>query len=54
VVNQPAAHLIAKTWRLDRDLIAAVQAAAKARDEPVVKFVDRALRRELEESDDDR
>ena len=47
MANQPAAHKQAVTWRLHRDLVAAVQAAAAANGEPVLALVTRALQREL-------
>lgn len=49
--NQPAAHKQAVTWRLHRDLVAAVQASAAGRGETVLAFVTRALQREIEHRD---
>ena len=51
MANQPHPDRKAVTWRLHRDLVAAVQAAAAARGETVLAFVVRALRRELDRSD---
>lgn len=47
MANQPAAHKRAVTWRLHRDLVVAVQAAAAANGETVLALVTRALEREL-------
>lgn len=48
MANQPHPDKRAVTWRLHRDLVAAVQAAAKARGETVLAFVTRALEREVQ------
>jgi uncharacterized protein (DUF1778 family) len=48
MANQPAAHKKAVTWRLHRDLVTSIKAAAQAGDETVTDFVTRALQRELE------
>lgn len=50
MANQPAAHKQAVTWRLHRDLVTAVQAAAAANGETVLALVTRALERELRQS----
>lgn len=47
MANQPHPDKQAVTWRLHRDLVAAVQATARSRDETVLAFVTRALEREL-------
>lgn len=47
MANQPAAWRQAVTWRLDRDLVERVRAAAAANDEPVIALVTRALEREV-------
>lgn len=48
MANQPHPDKQAVTFRLHRDLVTAVRAAAKARGETVLAFVTRALERELE------
>lgn len=48
MANQPHPDKRAVTWRLHRDLVVAVQVAAKAREETVLAFVTRALEREVE------
>lgn len=47
MANQPHPDKKLVGWRLHRDLVAAVQAAAAARGETVLTFVTRALTREL-------
>jgi hypothetical protein len=50
--SKPAEHLRAATWRLDGQLLDEVRAACQRHGEPVVTFVVRALRRELDDSTD--
>lgn len=47
MANQPAPWRQAVTWRLPRDLVDQVKAAASANDEPVIGLVIRALEREV-------
>ena len=47
MANQPHPSKQAVTWRLHRDLVAAVQAAAANNHETVLALVARALEREL-------
>lgn len=47
MVNQPHPDKQAVTWRLHRDLVAAVKALAVQRGETVLAFVTRALEREI-------
>lgn len=47
MANQPHPSKQAVTWRLHRDLVAAVQVTATANGETVIALVARALRREL-------
>lgn len=49
MANQPHPDKELVGWRLHRDLVAAVRAAAKERRETVLAFVTRALTRELDE-----
>jgi hypothetical protein len=51
MANQPAAWRQAVTWRLHRDLVAAVQIAAATNGETVLAFVTRALERELKSAE---
>lgn len=48
MANQPHPDRRAVTWRLHRDLVAAVQAAARTNGETVLDFATRALQREVE------
>lgn len=48
MANQPARYKQAVTWRLHRDLVAAVHVAADLNNETVLAFVTRSLERELE------
>lgn len=50
MANQPHPDRKAVTWRLHRNLVAAVQSAAASRGETVLAFVTRALTRELDDS----
>lgn len=52
--SKPAQWMQAVTWRLHRDLVAAVKARAESNGEPVVALVVRALRRELDDPKTDR
>lgn len=52
--SKPAEHLRAATWRLDGQLLDEVRTACQRRGEPVVTFVVRALRRELDDPTDPR
>lgn len=54
MANQPHPDRKAVTWRLHRDLVAAVQAAAAANVETVLDFATRALQREVARGDSDR
>lgn len=51
MANRPHPDRKAVTWRLHRDLVAAVQAAAGARRETVLAFVTRALQLEVARTD---
>jgi uncharacterized protein (DUF1778 family) len=53
MANQPSPDRKAVTWRLHRDLVAAVQAAAASRGETVLAFVTRALQLEVARTDRD-
>jgi hypothetical protein len=48
MANRPHPDKQAVTWRLHRDLVAAVQAAAAARGETVLAFATRALQLEID------
>lgn len=48
MANQPHPDRKAITWRLHRDLVAAVQAAAAEHGETILAFATRALTRELD------
>ena len=48
MANMPHPDRKAVTWRLHKNLVACVQAAATANGETVLAFVTRALERELE------
>jgi hypothetical protein len=47
MANQPAAWRQAVTWRLERDLVERVRAAAAANGETALELVTRALEREV-------
>jgi hypothetical protein len=53
MANQPHPDRKAVTWRLHRDLVAAVQVAAAQRGETVLAFVTRALQLEVARTDTD-
>lgn len=47
MANQPHPDKQAVTWRLHRDLVAAVRAAAERNGDTVLAFATRALQREI-------
>lgn len=54
MANRPHPSRQAVTWRLHRDLVAAVRSAAERNGETVLAFVTRALQREVERAGADR